>query len=1159
MSQLSFPIWAVYRHLENRLTLAEAVGFPEVLRLGRTRAALRRALERNLKRLVEGAPLAGLYRRHLSAAPQLDMERLLLDPPAVAALWREPLPLVFHLLWWAHPSRNVVAYLPALGIEVIAEDFDELKKRLPVEIRSALSRSQSAAALQKLVALQRVGKLTFERHAVPVTLPSAKQRALHAQKEAQKTPSVLKQVATDLTRAAPEPTVGLEPVVEQLAELLTARQPRSVILIGPSGVGKTAALRELVRRRFELNLGATPFWATSGARLVAGMSGYGMWQERCRQVIREAAKRRAVLHLGNLVELMEVGKSEGNATGIAAFLRPSLARGEVLAVAECTPEQVPLIERQDPHLLDVFHRLTVPEPDEALGRRILRFAAVNAPPQVRKPLTDETLDTLDRLHRRYATYSAYPGRPLRFLHNLLSDRASAPSLTPADVLAAFTRETGLPRVLLDPEARLDLDDTRRWFEERVLGQPEPVELVVHLLATVKAGLTRPRKPIASLLFIGPTGVGKTEMAKALAEFLFGSRQRLTRFDMSEFGDPVSVQRLVGGVFGSEGLLTAKVREQPFSVLLLDEFEKAHPQFLDLLLQMLGEGRLTDAAGRLADFSNTVVILTSNLGAESYQQGRFGFAGQGGDGAVRDAAREHFVSAVQSYVRPELFNRIDRLVPFAPLGADVIRGIAERHLKRLEGRDGIRYRGVTATYGEGVADRLARNGFDARYGARPLLRTVERELLAPMAEQMNRYGADTALSVQVRLDGDALAVKVRPRVDENNRVTAAGTEAPLLDAAAKCVEMRRDVQALGRSRSVRMLHNDLFQREREQELFDKAQRNYARRMAKLANAPEEVRRRLMPRQPRVTAADQRRMAELSRLRAIATRYDELTEGSHVIEEEALQALYARVGVPTVPPETLLAEVEPLRRKWYDLLLTLYCRDFANPDAVTLALFAEERPALWMLAMLYCDIADARDYRAELWAYELPTGARREAAPKPPEPSEPTNEDEPPASFWRQEKAKDATREVLIRHATKREPERELLTRRPIKEPGAFLEAEPPPRVLGLALRLSGPAALARFMPEAGLHFFRAAKQQEGGRCLVETSEGPVAQYVPTEELTRRGGIGTQGRRRTYDLVQEVVEDDALKTKLPLLSRTLADVTDEAINERMQRNLKGLLAE
>lgn len=158
---------------------------------------------------------------------------------------------------------------------------------------------------------------------------------------------------------------------------------------------------------------------------------------------------------------------------------------------------------------------------------------------------------------------------------------------------------------------------------RLIGQDRAVDLVTDLLATVKAMLTRPRRPIASLLFIGPTGVGKTEMAKALAEYFFGDRNRLTRFDMSEFANTTAVERLVGGTFAAEGLLTAKVREQPFSVLLFDEFEKAHPAFFDLLLQVLGDGRLTDTAGRLGDFSNTIVIMTSNLGAESFNRGTFG--------------------------------------------------------------------------------------------------------------------------------------------------------------------------------------------------------------------------------------------------------------------------------------------------------------------------------------------------------------------------------------------------------------------------------------------------------------------------------------------------------------------------------------------------------
>ena len=226
---------------------------------------------------------------------------------------------------------------------------------------------------------------------------------------------------------------------------------------------------------------------------------------------------------------------------------------------------------------------------------------------------------------------------MRFLRNLLNDAASGKDvLRGEDVTTAFSYETGLPAWLLEPSARLDLQAAHAWFAERVIGQEQAVSAVVDLLATVKAELARPGRPIASLLFIGPTGVGKTEMAKALAEFLYQDRRRMTRIDMSEYADPAAAERLIGGG-GREGLLTSKVREQPFGVVLLDEFEKAHPRLFDLLLQVLGEGRLTDAMGRLADFRNSVIIMTSNLGVESFGRAAAGFVGPS---AATDAP-EHF--------------------------------------------------------------------------------------------------------------------------------------------------------------------------------------------------------------------------------------------------------------------------------------------------------------------------------------------------------------------------------------------------------------------------------------------------------------------------------------------------------------------------------------
>jgi ATP-dependent Clp protease ATP-binding subunit ClpA len=1143
-SDVVFPTGLVFRKVGPGAVLAAPLFVPELSRLAATRDLAAAAVRRNLVHILGDMPTDELIRRRRAATARAIPFELVLEPPRANEAWRDPLTLQFHAVVWEHPAVEgraagaVLARVAELGIEVIADPKADLTVLLQKETLAALRRTNRSTSLRALAPVQSTTAFEVRWEEITVPLPTLKERAVKAEADGESGKrSVLQQVATSLHRERLRPAFESEEAVRHTAEALTAKPPQSVLLIGPSGVGKTAAVRELARRKAEFALAATPFYQTSGARIVAGQCGFGMWEQRCQELIKEAAKRRAVLHVGPLVELMEVGKSEYNPTGIATFLRPAISRGDLLCVAEATPEQLPLIEKQDPQLLDAFRHVTIEEPDTVRGRSILRQHAGQFR---RRPLRDAALAALDRLHRRYATYSAYPGRPLRFLDNLLRDGPKDEPISEDEVHAAFTRETGLPRPLIDPAVPLDLAETRRWFASRVVGQPDAVNLVVDLLATVKAGLTRPNRPIASLLFIGPTGVGKTEMAKALAEFLFGSRDRLTRFDMSEYADAVSVRRLVGGAFGTEGLLTAKVREQPFCVLLLDEVEKADRSFFDLLLQALGEARLTDAGGRLADFRNTVVILTSNLGAESYRRGAAGFAGANPTAAE---AQDHFTRAVEQFLRPEMFNRLDRVVPFAPLGPDVVRTIADREWQKVLRRDGIRFRGLTVHTSPPLLDHLAAIGFDPRYGARPLKRAMERETIAPLARQFNKYPGDIPLVVDVGVSKGKPGVSVRPIAGAKPRSTREPTD-PVGKFTLAAQQLRRWHQLLETSSVTRELSNEVYQLELVEKGILKRQKHGRA----------------------LTGHDHENLAKLGRLRDMAAEVARLREAAFAIEDAAVVAFHEGIERP---PDDLLQRLADANQNWDKLLFRLYLLTGPKSDSVTLALFSEHREHLGELAAAYKEVAVRQNLLVEAVRYVLP-GSEPPPGPAvvPPKPTASPRQSRSGAPKRRRPEGDPPTAELRVPptvwsenrlFATEPNPPKELLWRVAVPYDRSLLVL--PDGTIGVGLVIAGTGAHVRFGGEAGVHKVvnPLTPDPANPNVLVKVTHESLSAYRPSEKVVRKGTIPDEEPRRVYELGEGRITDAHVDHTWSNLWGELHQRLEPVIAANMRLRLTRMVAE
>ena len=582
---------------------------------------------------------------------------------------------------------------------------------------------------------------------------------------------VLQGLGVDETQRASGGIVRLgvprSPYRERLQYLLGGPRPRSVAVIGPPGAGKTSLINQwvydrLVEDGFQLHKNLDrchKVWRITGKRLIAGMSYLGQWEDRCLSVLEECKKYRGILWIEDLHLFGRLGQSRQSERSFADFFRGPIRRGDLAVVAEMTEEQFAKLERDAPSLAEALAPVVVPAASAAETSRLLLHEVRDLEMRLPIALHPFVPRTALELGSSLFPWRARPGVAIEIARRVAEHGALRPDanvrreLTPHDVLDYLARTTGLSTKLISLDEPLDANEVEAAFAARVIGQPVATRAAADVILKVRAGLADPGRPVSVLLFTGPTGTGKTELATAIAEYLYGGGERLLRIDMGELSGPDAVSRLIGDRWNPDGLLTSRVRAQPFCVVLLDEIEKAHPQALHLLLQLFDEGRLTDAAGDVASFASAVVIMTSNLGSRN--------AAPIGFGETRDRILADVARAVREFFPVELFNRIDRVVPFEPLTPEVAAKVVDKELAKLLARRGLRERNTFVYAGAAVRRRAVADAFDTRYGARTVKRWLEDKIGGSLTDLLASAPPARLRIVRLSENQGAIAASLEP--------------------------------------------------------------------------------------------------------------------------------------------------------------------------------------------------------------------------------------------------------------------------------------------------------------------------------------------------------------------------------------------------------------
>lgn len=566
--------------------------------------------------------------------------------------------------------------------------------------------------------------------------------------------SVLERFGVDLTDQARQglldPVVGRDKEIERLIHILLRRTKNNPIIIGAAGVGKTAIVEGMAKAIVE---GSAPkdflekrIIQLDISSLIAGATHRGEFEERLRDVIKEVqiAEGQVILFVDEIHTLIGTGDTEG-ALDASNIIKPFIARGKLQIIGATTTAEYRKYFEKDKAFERRFQPILVEEPSEEIAFEMLKILQSKYENFHKVKISDEAVKQAVHLSKKYIGQRFLPDKAVDLLDEAAAQvhlkhtegKRANNQVERSDIESVVSSWTGIPVTRLTEDESEKLLNLEKIIHQRLINQETAVTAVAEAVRRGRIGLAAINRPIASFIFLGPTGVGKTELAKTLGEILFGKEELMTRLDMSEYMEKHEVAKLIGappGYVGYEegGQLTEAVRTKPYSIILLDEIEKAHPDVFNILLQILEDGRLTDNKGDTISFKNTIIIATSNIGSVLIQQQlQSASQPQELDGTIKMQELQKIVlGELKKFFRPELLNRFDEVVIFEPLSRENMHAIAKltmEHTAKL-----LKEQGITLTVSDGAYLKLAKEGYDPVYGARPLRRIIQTAIENPIA-------------------------------------------------------------------------------------------------------------------------------------------------------------------------------------------------------------------------------------------------------------------------------------------------------------------------------------------------------------------------------------------------------------------------------------------